>query len=173
MASVKDFENGAEQADDITILALRYTHSPDTEKGVQLKLVAKNELSEIEKVNENFTHFAEENNMSKTLISKVNMVFDELLNNAISYAFQDDKEHEIEIRIELAEDRLSISLSYDGVPFNPFTTEAPDTDLSIEEREVGGLGIHLVKNIMDEVHYKKHGDTNIVTVVKNVRSDDS
>ncbi len=173
MASVKDFENGAEQADDITILALRYTHSPDTEKGVQLKLVAKNELSEIEKVNENFTHFAEENNMSKTLISKVNMVFDELLNNAISYAFQDDKEHEIEIRIELAEDRLSISLSYDGVPFNPFTTEAPDTDLSIEEREVGGLGIHLVKNIMDEVHYKRHVDTNIVTVVKNVRSDDS
>jgi anti-sigma regulatory factor (Ser/Thr protein kinase) len=59
------------------------------------------------------------------------------------------------------------------VPFNPFTTEAPDTDLSIEEREVGGLGIHLVKNIMDEVHYKRHGDTNIVTVVKNVRSDDS
>jgi anti-sigma regulatory factor (Ser/Thr protein kinase) len=100
------------------------------------------------------------------------MVFDELLNNAISFAFQDDKEHEIEINIELREDRLSISLSDDGIPFNPFRTETPDTDLSIEERSIGGLGIHLVQNVMDEVHYKRQGDTNIVTVVKDVRCDD-
>jgi sigma-B regulation protein RsbU (phosphoserine phosphatase) len=171
MASVKDFENGAEQADDITILALRYTHSPDTEKGFQMKLIAKNELSEIEKVNESFTRFAEENNMPKTLISKVNMVFDELLNNTISYAFQDDKEHEIEISIELAGDRLTISLSDDGMPFNPFSTETPDTDLSVEERGLGGLGIHLVQNVMDEVHYKRHVDRNVITVIKNIEKE--
>jgi ABC-type amino acid transport substrate-binding protein/anti-sigma regulatory factor (Ser/Thr protein kinase)/HAMP domain-containing protein len=173
MVSVKDFENGAEQADDITILALKYTHSPDTEKGFQMKLVAKNELSEIDKVNEIFASFAEEHNIPKSITSKVKMVFDELLNNAISFAFQDDKEHEIEINIELREDRLSISLSDDGIPFNPFRTETPDTDLSIEERSIGGLGIHLVQNVMDEVHYKRQGDTNIVTVVKDVRCDDS
>ena len=86
-------------------------------------------------------------------------------------AFQDDKEHEIEINIDLKKDCLAISLSDDGIPFNPLTIELPGTDLSLEERGIGGLGIHLVKNIMDEVEYKRRVDKNIITIVKNLEKE--
>lgn len=59
----------------------------------------------------------------------------------------------------------------DGAPFNPFALAAPNTDLPI--REIGGLGIHLVRNMFDHVSYRRHIDRNIVTLVKNVRDDDT
>jgi anti-sigma regulatory factor (Ser/Thr protein kinase) len=83
----------------------------------------------------------------------VHLVFNELLNNTISYAYLDEQEHEITIRVELGGDRLTITVSDDGIPFNPFQAAAPDTSLSIEERDIGRLGIHLVRNVMDDVSY--------------------
>lgn len=101
---------------------------------------------------------------------KVNMVFDELLANVISYAYSDEEVHSIEIAIDYIDSQLSITVVDDGVPFNPFTREDPDTTLSIEDREIGGLGILLVKNTMDETDYQRRHNRNIVTLIKNLDS---
>ena len=69
--------------------------------------------------------------------------------------------------LECAGQRLSISISDDGVPFNPFTREDPDTTLALEDRDIGGLGILLVKNVMDETIYQRRHNINIVTLIKN------
>ena len=94
------------------------------------------------------------------------MVFDEILNNIMSYADTDHDEHEIEIKLEHTGKRLVISIVDDGVPFNPFAAAMPDTRLSVEDRSIGGLGIHLVRNVMDECSYQRRIDKNVVILVK-------
>ena len=96
------------------------------------------------------------------------MVFDELLNNIISYAYQDDEEHEIEVRVEAAGERLVVSIADDGIPFNPFDAAKPDTGLALEERTLGGLGIHLVLKVMDKVAYQRRTNKNVLTLVKKL-----
>ena len=74
--------------------------------------------------------------------------------------------HSIELRVEAGAGRLAVIVEDDGKPFNPFAMEAPDTELDIEERAIGGLGIHLVRNVMDHVAYQRRTDRNVVTLVK-------
>ena len=135
-----------------------------------LDVTIKNQLSEINRVNEDFNVFADQHEIPKTISRKMNIMFDELLNNTISYAYRDDNEHDIEVKVELAGKRLTLTILDDGIPFNPFGTETPNTELSLEEREIGGLGIHLVRNVMDEVSYQRRINKNVVTLVKHLDS---
>ena len=98
------------------------------------------------------------------------MVFDELLANVISYAYSDEEAHNIDISISFDNGQLAINITDDGVPFNPFTREDPDTSLSLEDRDIGGLGIHLVKNAMDETLYQRRNNKNTVTLIKNLNT---
>ena len=68
--------------------------------------------------------------------------------------------------MSLVEGRLGVTISDDGRPFNPFEGAPPDTELSVDDRPIGGLGVHLVQNVMDEVAYERHGTKNVVTLVK-------
>ena len=60
----------------------------------------------------------------------------------------------------------------DGIPFNPFGIETPDTELSLEERKIGGLGIHLVRKMMDRVSYRRRIDKNVISVLKFLDADE-
>jgi len=169
LASVESFAGEAEQADDITVLALRYCAEPGAD-GAQLQITIINQLAEIDRVNDAFNEFAEGYDIPMKLSLKINMVFDELLANVISYAYDDGEEHQIEIAISCDGARLAIDITDDGVPFNPFTREDPDTTLSLDERDIGGLGIHLVKNTMDEMLYQRRHNRNTVTLIKNLEA---
>ncbi len=72
----------------------------------------------------------------------------------------------IEIKVELSADRLKVSMVDGGIPFNPLGVETPDMQLPLEEREIGGLGIHLVRNMMDKVSYRRRIDKNVITIVE-------
>ena len=168
LESVEVFAGEAEQADDITILALRYAVAPQPVAGEQLEIVIDSKLPEIDRVNDSFNEFAERCGIPMPVSLKINMVFDELLTNVISYAYEDDENHSIEILLGCTEKQLSISISDDGAPFNPFARQDPDTSLALEEREVGGLGILLVKNTMDETTYQRRHNRNVVTLIKNL-----
>ncbi|MEE9606075.1 MAG: SpoIIE family protein phosphatase [Candidatus Scalindua sp.] len=168
-SEVKQFEGDAEQADDITILAIEFFGQPKGKPVQNLIITIRNSLSEIDKVNQRFNTFADHCGIPKTLSQKVNIVFDELLNNIISYAYNDNNEHDIIIDLEFFGDRLSITITDDGIPFNPFEAKKPDTELSLEEREIGGLGIHLVRNLMDKVSYKRHIGKNVISLTKQIQ----
>jgi sigma-B regulation protein RsbU (phosphoserine phosphatase) len=167
LASVESFAGEAEQADDITILAIEYLTEPEDITVQRLECGITNKLEEIDRVNDAFNKFAEQCGIPMSISLKINMVFDELLNNIISYGYGDDEQHTIEVILECAGQRLSISISDDGVPFNPFTREDPDTTLALEDRDIGGLGILLVKNVMDETIYQRRHNINRVTLIKN------
>lgn len=170
LASVEQFAGEAEQADDITILALEYCIEPEDVAVQRLECSIVNQLQEIDRVNDVFNDFADSCGIPMAVSLKVNMVFDELLNNIISYGYGDQEQHEIDVLLEHSTQRLSITISDDGMPFNPFTREGPDITLALEERDIGGLGIHLVKTVMDDVKYQRRNSRNIVNLIKNLNT---
>jgi len=130
-------------------------------------------LPEIAAVNENFEAFAEEFGVPRPIIMKFNLMFDEVLNNVISYAYSDDGDHDIEVRMELAGERLIVTIADDGVPFNPLSLATPRTDLALEDREIGGMGIHLVRNLIDDVTYHRRIDRNVLTLMSHLQQKDN
>ena len=129
--------------------------------------VLENRLAEIVRVIEEFDEFAAEHGLRNPVRRRVNMALDEVLNNIISYGFEDvDDVHMITVRSEMDSRQVTITFIDGGRPFDPFAREQPVTNSGIEEREVGGLGIHLVRNVMDSVSYRRYEDKNEVVLVK-------
>jgi PAS domain S-box-containing protein len=163
---VKRHEGEAEQADDITVLALQFTGTSDVEERGRLDLEIKNQIAEMAVIEEEFEAFAQKHGIPDEDRQKVSIVLDELLNNVISYAYPDEEEHIIEVQFVLTGNRLVTTIRDDGSPFNPFGLEPPEINLAMEERQVGGLGIHLVRSMMDEYMYHRQIGKNVVTLAK-------
>jgi len=166
ISSVKEFIADTDQLEDITLLAVQFLRNPEETSGPKLELTIPNSLSENARVKEHFDAFSEHYGIPDKTRLKMHVVLDELLTNIISYAYLDDKKHDIGIKVELSADRLKMSLVDDGIPFNPLGIETPDTNLALEDRQIGGLGIHLVRKMMDRVSYRRRIDKNVITVVE-------
>lgn len=130
------------------------------------EITIQNRLSEIRRVEQQFNMFSELHGIPIEIRRNMNVVFDEMLSNIISYAYSDDNEHDIDIIVELFENRLGVLITDDGIPFNPLSVETLDTHIYLEDRRIGGLGIHLVRNIMDKISYQRRIDKNVITLVK-------
>ena len=155
LQEIEDYAVGAEQADDITILAFQFKRSHQETTGHVLELTASADLGEITRINESIKSYCDEAGLPAEVSQKLGIIFDDSLNNTISYGFKDDAEHEIQIYIEYAEGQVAVKITDDGIPFNPFDQIGPDTTLSVEEREIGGLGILLVKEMTDKQAYQR------------------
>ncbi len=129
-----------------------------------------NDLSEIVKVDEKLDDFAEQFDVPPAIAATFHIIFDDLLNNVISYGFNDEQRHFIDISLELTVDSLTVSIADDGVPFNPLAETAPDTTLSIEDRQIGDLGIHIVINMVDDISYQRTAGKNVLTLTKSFQS---
>jgi anti-sigma regulatory factor (Ser/Thr protein kinase) len=128
----------------------------------------KNKISEIERLHQLVEQFCKKNNISKKTQFNLDLALEELIVNTISYGFEDDEEHEIVVNFCIKEHQLLIDIIDDGKAFNPLEKEDVNLDLSLEEKAIGGLGIHLVKTLVDEVSYKWESGKNILTLTKNI-----
>ncbi len=125
---------------------------------------------EVARVNTALAEFAEAHALPASIRRSMSVALDELLTNTISYGFEGRDGGEVTVEAELRADRLSVTLTDDGKPFDPFATAAPDISLSVEKRAIGGLGLHLVRRLMDEVSYQRRADRNVVILAKNLTS---
>ena len=100
------------------------------------------------------------------LTLSLNLVLEEALTNTILYGYEDQQEHAIRIDMAKMADELIIVIADDGKAFDPTIKEEPDITLSVEERPIGGLGILLIKKIMDCVEYQRLENKNILTLKK-------
>ncbi len=123
-------------------------------------------LGDVAGVHSAFAEFADAHALPASIRRSMDVALDELLVNAISHGFAGREGGAVTIEVELRPDRLCATLTDDGRPFDPFGAAAPDTALSVEDRRVGGLGIHLVRRMMDEFGYRRRADRNVVTVAK-------
>ena len=133
----------------------------------QRSLLIANELDELRKVNAAIEELAEEENWSPDVTFQIGLAIEELGVNIVNYGHDDDKAHEIKIMISSEDEAITIEIEDDGHAFNPLSdAPEPDLDAEVEDRTVGGLGIHLVRTMMDEVHYQRQQNKNCLTLVK-------
>lgn len=131
-----------------------------------MKLELENKIERLEFVRESVEEFGKRNSIPKEIVGSVNLILEELFVNIVKYAYEDDKEHIIEIHMNEDDGKLKIQIADDGKAFDPFKKEDPDTDLSAEERDIGGLGIYFVKTMMDEYLYRRIMGKNVITLYK-------
>ena len=98
----------------------------------------------------------------------IHLVCEELVVNVVSYAYADEAEGYLKIQIEKADGMITIRFIDGGVAFNPLEREMPDVSLAMEERQIGGLGIFLTVQMMDEVQYERINNENVVTIKKRI-----
>jgi anti-sigma regulatory factor (Ser/Thr protein kinase) len=134
----------------------------------------KSSLSELDRLCQNLETFGNKFGFSKKLIFEINLALDELFTNIISYGFKDnDDGHVIKVTLTPEKDELCLCIEDDGTPFNPIDFATPDVSCSVEECKIGGLGIHIMKKLMDEVCYQRCGDKNVLNLKKKLGSDES
>jgi serine/threonine-protein kinase RsbW len=126
----------------------------------------KNSLSELSTLSEKLEWIGEEIGIPRRSLFEINLALDELFTNIISYGFADQAEHIIRVCISAENDLLKVVLEDDGIPFNPVGRPPAELPCTLEECKVGGLGIHLVRNLMDEVVYSRCGNKNVLTLKK-------
>lgn len=100
---------------------------------------------------------------------QIDIAIDELFSNIAHYAYHPGV-GPATVRVEVVEDPMAVVITFidEGVPYDPLSTEDPDTSLSVEERQIGGLGIYMVKKSMDEVGYEYKEGRNILRIKKNI-----
>src|SRR5262245_36245554 len=159
---VRRHSAGAPQSDDITALTLKYllTAGESTSEATVVEL--KNSLPEIERLARIADDFGRRHQLNAETSHNVKVALDEILTNIISYAYNDGREHSIVTRFSLEQGKLTIKVEDDGRPFNPLNAPEPNTEQLLEDRPIGGLGIHLVRKLMDELAYQRQNDRNIL-----------
>lgn len=128
----------------------------------------RNDFSELPGLAEKVTTFLEENAASADAVFAANLAIEELVTNIIKYGYDDQEQHLIDLSLVLENGVLSIEIRDDGHEFDPFDRPEPDTNLPVAEREIGGLGIHFVRKMLDSCAYDRRDGANIVTVTKRL-----
>jgi len=130
------------------------------------KMVLDKGLEDLPSITEQLFQFFNEH---QNLINPINLLIEELYSNSIYYGKVEKLK--VTITLELDSELLSITYKDNGMPYDPLVeSENPNIELGVEERQIGGLGIHFVKNLTDTQHYKRDENCNILSLKKNIKS---
>ncbi|MDR2964391.1 MAG: SpoIIE family protein phosphatase [Treponema sp.] len=166
MTRIEEFADGAEQADDITMLALRYKGENDAPAR---ELLLEADTENLQRVFNCLEDVFSKTTVSTKLRQNVKLAVEEIFINIVNYAYRPGKGN-VAIRFWIKDDSLIIEIEDCGVPYNPLQKEDPDITLGSDQRQIGGLGIFMVKKLMDQVEYKYENGKNILTLKKIIQS---
>ena len=129
-----------------------------------------NELEELGRMGQIIDEFCESNRLTADTGFALNLSLEEILTNVIKYAYDDDDKHTILVRLHLNEGEVYMEVEDDGRPFNPLESETPDIHAPLDERPLGGLGIHLVKHHVDSLRYMRKNERNLLVITKKANA---
>jgi serine/threonine-protein kinase RsbW len=133
---------------------------------VELRLA--NDLAGLAELAEWVERFGAEQHLPATVVNALNVVLDEAVSNAVNHGYDAGARGEIAVRLRRAGDSVAVEVEDDGRPFDPLQVPPPDLTLSLEQRPIGGLGIHLIRNLMDEVSYARRDGRNVLKMAKHL-----
>jgi anti-sigma regulatory factor (Ser/Thr protein kinase) len=112
--------------------------------------------------------FAQETGVPEKMIFGLALALEECASNVVNHAYQRDARQTFRLRMQRHDDRFIVELRDHGPAFDPLQSAAPDLDTDPDERDIGGLGIHLVRRYTDELHYEREGDENVLRMTKQI-----
>ncbi len=164
--AVHAFVQDAEQSDDLTMLAIHFTPRPE-QNLLQETLTLKNDVKEVRRLNDFVRSVTQRLQIDDSLSRNIKLAVEEAVVNVIDYAYPTDEEGEVSIKAEADAEHLRFVITDSGVAFDPTENITADTSLSVEERPIGGLGILIVRQLMDSINYERIDGHNILTLTKN------
>jgi anti-sigma regulatory factor (Ser/Thr protein kinase) len=126
------------------------------------------DIAQVPVLGEAFCAWAESTALAAREVFHVTLAMEELVTNAILHGFGTHQPGWIHVRACCREDQLTVELRDNAAAFDPFSMPPPDLTRSMDEREVGGLGVHFVRRLMDECSYHREGEENVVTLRKTI-----
>lgn len=159
--AVDQFVNNAEQSDDLTMLAIQYVHGEN-------RLVIENRIQELDKLEPFLSHFFEQKSIDMSLLPQLDLALEEAVTNVIMYAYPEGETGTAELTVNVNNKQICSTLTDSGTPFNPLEQQEDNLDVSLEERKIGGLGIHLIKEIMSKVEYEYANGRNVLRMTYDV-----
>ena len=167
--AVSDFVGNAEQSDDMTMLVVKYTKE---KRLVTMKksLTLENDINNIPLLNDFVSEVAEEIGFDDEATMELNLAIEEAVVNVMKYAYPLGTKGDMNITAECNDIRMKFTITDSGMPFDPTTKEDADTTLSAEDRPIGGLGIYLVRQLMDSMNYERINGKNVLTLRKKLTS---
>ncbi len=165
--AVDCFVSDAPQSDDLTVLVIHYMAHPATEQQ-ERHLILHNDIQQIPQLAEFVETIAEEKLLDQSLAMSLNLALEEAVTNVILYAYPKGADGLVDVEAILKPHSLEFIITDSGVPFDPTAVPEADVTLSADERPIGGLGIYLVNKLMDELHYQRIDDKNVLSMKKNI-----
>ena len=165
--AVKEFVNGAEQSDDLTMLAIQYTKQ-QLDVRYQRSLTLTNDVQQVPQLAEFVDNVCEAMGFDDLTTMQMNLAIEEAVVNVMNYAYPEGTTGSVNIEVQANDARLKFVISDSGKHFDPTSVAEADTSLSAEDRSIGGLGIYLVRQLMDSVNYERIGGFNVLTLRKKL-----
>ena len=164
---VKEFVDKAEQSDDLTLLAFKF-HKSDSfaEKSITLK----NDISEVSELNKFIDESCREEGLSAEFTNDLKLAIEEVVVNSINYGFDKEEKGEIIVSLKFQPEEVLVEIKDNAHAFDPTEVKGADTESSLDERKIGGLGLFLVKELTDSISYRRVADYNILSITKSYPS---
>jgi anti-sigma regulatory factor (Ser/Thr protein kinase) len=127
-----------------------------------------NRIAELPKVADDVGEFGVRHGISRRVLHALTVALDEVLSNTIKYGYRDDEPHEIVVQLFLMPGEIVAEVRDDGVGFDPLTVPPADLSGGLHERRLGGIGLHLVRSLMDDLEYFREGGRNRLRLSKRL-----
>ncbi len=138
---------------------------------MQMRLMIPREYARVDDLNASLEAVLENNGVSRGLRDDVRLIVEELACNAIEHGDLSDVEaeqHELCVDISIRDDLLALEFREGGAPFNPLSLPTPELDADILDRPTGGLGVHLIRQVAEEMHYERANGCNVLSVTLRI-----
>ncbi len=169
-SDIDEFVGDAPQFDDITMLVFNYYGTDNEKKNMVMEKTVDAVVESINAVTEFVDEILSEKAVPLKIITKINIVIDEILGNIAHYAYEDGTVGKAKVTVEMPGDYSAVTLRFEdsGKPYDPLSAADPELGLSADDMEIGGLGIFITKKFMDDLKYEYKDGRNILSLTKKL-----
>ena len=166
--AVHRFVGNADQSDDLTMLAIQYTRLQNQNIRLQRTITLPNDIQQVPQLASFVNEVCESLELDTSTTMNLNLAIEEAVVNVMSYAYAAGTRGNVDIEAQADDSYLKFTISDWGIPFDPTAKKEVDTTLSAEDRPIGGLGIHLIRQMMDSINYERIDGKNVLTLRKKL-----